>query len=199
MELLAGATLARHVAPAHRLPVPLVLDIGAQLAEALGHAHRQGVVHRDVKPANALFDPATRRAVLTDFGLSRASDTQSSRSGMFLGTPVYMAPELLGGEPPDASTDLYALGVLLYALLAGRPPFENPSMGALLRAVMHEPPPSLAEWRADWPPGVATRLDTLLAPLLAKQAEQRPADGPTWAAAAREAARAMAAPTPPDD
>jgi serine/threonine-protein kinase len=149
------------------------------------------MAHRDVKPSNAMFDPATRRAVLTDFGIARAPDAQASRSGMFLGTPVYMAPELLGGQTADARTDLYALGVLVYELLAGRPPFEAPSMGALLRAVMRSPPPALATLRPDWTPALGARLDTLLEPLLAKQAELRQADGQQWAAAARTLAHAL--------
>ncbi len=186
MELLAGSTLARYVSTEHRLPEPLALDIAAQLAGALAHAHRQGVVHRDVKPSNVLFDLATRRAVLTDFGLARAPDAQASRSGVFLGSPVYMAPELLAGQPPDAQSDLYALGVLTYELLAGRPPFEAASMGALLRSVAQSPPPSLASLRTDLPPAAAERLERLLAPLLAKQPAQRPADGQAWAANARQ-------------
>jgi eukaryotic-like serine/threonine-protein kinase len=188
MELLAGSTLARYASAEHRLPEPLVLDIAAQLAQALAHAHRQGIVHRDVKPSNALFDPATRRAALSDFGLARAPDAQASRSGVFIGSPQYMAPELLAGQPPDARSDLYALGVLSFELLAGRPPFEAPSMGALLRAVAQSPPPALATLRADLPPAAAARLQSLLEPLLAKQAAQRPADGDDWAAEARRTA-----------
>jgi eukaryotic-like serine/threonine-protein kinase len=178
MELLGGSNLARYVGAQHRLPEPLVLDIVAQLAEALAHAHRHGVVHRDVKPSNALFDPATRRAVLTDFGLARAPDAQASRSGVFMGSPLYMAPELLAGQPPDARSDLYAMGVLTYELLAGRPPFAATSMGALLRAVAQSSPAPLA----------AEPLDRLLQPLLAKDPLRRPADGNAWAAQARQTA-----------
>jgi serine/threonine-protein kinase len=184
MELLAGGTLARHADAEHRLPEPLVLDIAAQLAAALAHAHRQCVLHRDVKPSNALFDPASRRAVLTDFGLARAPDAQASRSGVLMGSPVYMAPELLAGQPPDARSDLYALGVLTYELLAGRPPFEAASMGALLRAVAQSAPAPLATLRTDLTPAAAAQLDQLLGPLLAKQPSRRPSDGDAWAAEA---------------
>jgi eukaryotic-like serine/threonine-protein kinase len=189
MELLPGSNLARYANAEHRLPEPLALDIAAQLADALTHAHRHGVVHRDVKPSNVLFDLATRRAVLTDFGLARAPDAQASRSGVLLGSPVYMAPELLAGQPPDAHSDLYALGVLMYELLAGRPPFEAASMGALLRAVAQSPPPPLASLRADLDARAAERLDRLLAPLLAKQPAQRAADGQAWAIQARQTAQ----------
>jgi serine/threonine protein kinase len=112
---------------------------------------------------------------------------------MFLGTPVYMAPELLGGQPADARTDLYALGVLVYELLAGRPPFEAPSMGALLRAVMRSSPPALATLRRDWTPALGARFDALLEPLLTKQAERRQADGQQFAAAARALAQTLPA------
>lgn len=189
MELLAGSTLARYAAAEQRLPEPLVLDIAAQLAEALAHAHRQGVLHRDVKPSNALFDPATRRAVLTDFGLARAPDAEASRSGVFIGSPLYMAPELLAGQPPDARSDLYALGVLAYELLAGLPPFAGASMGALLRAVAQSPPAPLAPRLAEGSTLAAgERLDQLLAPLLAKDPSHRPAEGDAWAAEARRTA-----------
>jgi eukaryotic-like serine/threonine-protein kinase len=188
MELLPGDTLARYTEAARLLPEALVLQLAANLSEALAYAHRQGVVHRDVKPANVIFDPATQRATLTDFGLARAADAEASRSGVFIGSPLYMAPELLAGQPPDARSDLYALGVLTYELLAGRPPFEGASMGALLRAVARSAPPSLATFRAELSPAAAQALDTLLGPLLAKQAAQRPADGDAWAAQARQAA-----------
>jgi eukaryotic-like serine/threonine-protein kinase len=191
MELLPGQTLARHATAPRLLPEALVLQLAADLAAALACAHRQGVVHRDVKPANVIFDAATQRATLTDFGLARAADAEASRSGVFIGSPLYMAPELLAGQPPDARSDLYALGVMTYELLAGRPPFEGASMGALLRSVARSPPPPLAGQRPALPPELADRLDALLAPLLAKQAGQRPADGLAWAAAARELARAV--------
>jgi eukaryotic-like serine/threonine-protein kinase len=189
MELLPGDTLARYTAAPRLLPEALVLQLAATLSEALAYAHRQGVVHRDVKPANVIFDPATHRATLTDFGLARAADAEASRSGVFMGSPLYMAPELLAGQPPDARSDLYALGVLSYELLAGRPPFEAASMGALLRAVARSSPPPLATLRTDLSPAAAAALDRLLEPLLAKQAGQRPADGDAWAAQARQTAQ----------
>ncbi len=194
MELLAGSNLARHATAEHRLPEALVLDIAAQLGAALAHAHRQGVLHRDVKPSNALFDPATRRAALTDFGLARAPDAQASRSGMFLGSPVYMAPELLGGAAADARSDLYALGVTVYELLAGRPPFAASSMGSLLRAVARQPPPPMASVRPALAGALGSSLDELLSPLLTKDPAQRCADGDAWAERARQLARQLQTP-----
>lgn len=183
MEWLAGSDLSRWTRPGRQLPDAAVLAIAADLAEALDHAHRHGIVHRDVKPANAMYDPATQRVVLTDFGLARAPDAQASRSGAMLGSPSYMAPELLAGRAADARSDLYALGVLLFELLAGRPLFEAPTLGALLRAVAVEPPPRLQDLRAGAPG--ADALDELLAPLLAKDPDERPADARAWANQAR--------------
>jgi len=193
MELLPGSDLTRWTSPQHRLPEAAALDVAAQLADALDHAHRQGVVHRDVKPANAIYDPATRRGVLTDFGLARAPDAQATRSGLMLGSPAYMAPELLAGALPDARTDLYALGGLCFELLAGRPPFEADRLGALLQAVATQAPPPLASLQ----PGLAdaAALDALLAPLLAKSPADRPNDAGQWAAQARLAVQWLVAPS----
>jgi serine/threonine-protein kinase len=192
MPHLPGAALSRWCGSARRLPEPAALETAAQLAEALGHAHRRGIVHRDVKPSNVIFDPERRMATLTDFGLARAPDADASRSGVMAGSPVYMAPELLAGASADAASDLYALGVLTYELLAGRPPFEAASMGALLRAVARETPPSLANVRPDWPAAVARRLDTCVATWLAKDPRQRSGDGDAWAAQARAVSAELA-------
>lgn len=192
MELLSGTDLSRYARPGRLLPEAAVLEVAAQIAEALAYAHRQGIVHRDVKPANVMFDPATRRAVLTDFGLARGPDAQATRSGVMLGSPTYMAPELLAGAPADGRSDLYALGVLTYELLTGRPPFDAAGLGALLRAVASAPPPPLASRRPDLAEPAA--LDQLLAPLLAKDPAERPFDGAAWAHQARLQALWLTAP-----
>ncbi|HVK34005.1 MAG TPA: serine/threonine-protein kinase [Burkholderiaceae bacterium] len=192
MELLPGTDLGRYARAGRLLPEAAVLDVAAQVAEALAYAHRQGVVHRDVKPANVMFDPASRRAVLMDFGLARGADAQATRSGVMLGSPTYMAPELLAGAPPDGRSDLYALGVLTYELLTGRPPFDAAGLGALLRAVASAPPPPLASRRPDL--AEAGALDQLLAPLLAKDPAERPFDGAAWAHQARLQALWLTAP-----
>ncbi len=186
MELLSGTDLSRYTRPARLLPEPLALEIAARVAEALAYAHRQGVVHRDVKPANVMFDPAIDSLKLTDFGLARAVDAEATRSGVLLGSPAYMAPELLAGVRADAASDLYALGVLLFQLLTGRLPFEGDSMGALLRAMATQAPQTVRTLRPDLPAAQAAALDRLLAPVLARAPAERQRDGDAWANALRQ-------------
>ena len=189
MELLPGADLSRYTRAARLLPEPVALEIAARLAEALAYAHREGMVHRDVKPANVMFDPASNSLKLTDFGLARSVDAEATRSGVLLGSPAYMAPELLGGARADARSDLYALGVLLFELLTGRLPFEGDSMGALLRAMATQPPHTVSDLRPDLPRAQATALDALLLPVRARAPSERLGDGDVWARALRSALR----------
>jgi eukaryotic-like serine/threonine-protein kinase len=183
MELLPGADLSRYTNCARLLPEPVALNIAARLAEALAYAHRQGVVHRDVKPANVMFDPASDTLKLTDFGLARAPAADATRSGMLLGSPVYMAPELLAGARADARSDLYALAVLLFELLTGRLPFEGRSMGELLRAMATQAPQSVRAVRPDLNAAQAAALDAVLAPMLSRVAGPSASDGEAWAVA----------------
>jgi serine/threonine-protein kinase len=179
MEWVAGSDLSRYTAAPRLLPEPLVIELMAQAADALAHAHAQGVVHRDLKPANLLFSPSRASLKIADFGCAHLSDAERSRSGVLAGTPVYMAPEQMAGAPVDGRCDLYALGVVLFELLVGRLPFEASSIGELLNAVATQPAPTLSSLRPDLPPA----LSDVVASLLAKRAADRPPDG---AALARE-------------
>ncbi|HEY8506680.1 MAG TPA: serine/threonine-protein kinase, partial [Gemmataceae bacterium] len=148
-----------------------VAKVGAQAADALAYAHRRGVVHRDIKPSNLLLDDSGTVWV-ADFGLARrADDVTLTRSGMLIGTPRYMSPEQadLGGKPVDHRTDVYSLGVTLYELLTGRPPFDGRSSNELLIRILHgEPvPPS----RID--PAVPRDLETVILKAMAKRPEDR--------------------------
>ena len=186
MELLPGTDLSCYSGAGRLLPEPLALEIAARVAEALAYAHQQGFVHRDVKPANVMFDPASGIVKLTDFGLARAPDAQATRSGLLLGSPAYMAPELLAGARADARSDLYALGVLLFELLSGRLPYESASIGALLQAMARASPHTLRSLRPDLAPHQAAALDAVLALVLAREPAQRWADGTAWARTLRE-------------
>lgn len=186
MELAPGTDLSRYTRAQRLLPEPLVLRIGARMARALAHAHEHGVVHRDLKPANVRLDLATDRMKLVDFGVARLQDAAVTRTGVTLGTPAYMAPEQLTGEPADARTDTYALGVMLYELLTGRLPFPATTLGELLRAVASGEPAPLRHWRPELPTG----LDALMNQLLQRAPGLRPqnllglaAELERWAAA----------------
>ncbi len=185
MELLTGTNLSRYTRPSRLLPEPLALSIAARVAEALAFAHRAGVVHRDVKPANVMFDPATDSVKLTDFGLARAVDAEATRSGVLLGSPAYMAPEMLAGARADAAGDLYSLGVLLFELLTGRLPFEADTMGALLRAMATQAPQTVRMLRPELPAAQTAALDAVLALVLARSPAERQRDGDAWASALR--------------
>ena len=179
MEPVPGCSLARYTEPARLLPPELAVAIVARGAAALAPAHAAGVVHRDLKPSNILVDLSSGIVKLSDFGVARLDDGSATRTGVMLGTPAYMAPEQLAGAPADARSDLYALGVILFELLAGRRPHTASAMGDFLRAVASEPAPDL---RAFWPQAPAP-LAELLAQLLAR----RPAERPGSAAAVAEA------------
>lgn len=173
MELAPGCGLDRYALPQRLLPAHLAVGITARVAGALAHAHALGVIHRDIKPSNVLVDLITRSVKVTDFGTARLLEGRRTRTGLMLGTPAYMAPELLAGEDATPRSDLYSLGVMLFELLAGRRPHDSASMGELLRRVANDSPPDLSALRPELPSGLAE----LVTGLLAKHARGRPAEG----------------------
>lgn len=173
MEWVSGGDLSPHAQADKLLPPALVLQIGIALAEALAHAHRAGVIHRDLKPTNVLFNPGSGLLKLSDFGCAHLNDAERSRSGLIIGTPFYMAPEQLSGIPVDGRCDLYALGMLMFELLTGRLPFAHASLGETLAAIATEPAMPLSLARPELP----ALLSDVLARLLAKRPADRHANG----------------------
>ena len=168
MEFVAGTDLTAFTQPPHLLPVAQVLAIGARVAGALDYAHAHHVVHRDVKPANIMWDPATDTVKVMDFGVARITDASKTRTGIVLGTPSFMSPEQLCGAKVDGRTDLYALGVTLFQLLTGALPLRAESMPELMHKIVHVPAPDVRTPRPDLPEAVAT--------LVAKALNKRPED-----------------------
>ncbi len=180
MEPVPGSDLVRYTQAPRLLPEAEVLRIGARLAQALGHAHRHGVVHRDLKPANVRVNWADDAVKLLDLGLARSASAVDTQTGTLIGTPLYMAPEQLAGAVPSPASDFYALGVLLFELLAGRLPHEpTASMGDLLRQVAQQPAPDLQALR----PGLPSALAGIVTRLLDKAPAARPSDGEALASA----------------
>ncbi|HEU5260401.1 MAG TPA: serine/threonine-protein kinase [Gemmatimonadales bacterium] len=148
-----------------RLPVGDAARIARQVADALGHAHRHGVVHRDVKPDNILIDSGGH-VLVTDFGIAKAAQQASSQlttEGMVVGTPHYMSPEQATGEAVDSRADIYALGVVLYQMLAGAPPFDGESAQQILMKQATADPTPIHQLRDGVPPALATVLYRMLA------------------------------------
>lgn len=177
MERVRGVDLGRYTQRHLLLPEDLVLRITARVAAALAHAHGRGVVHRDLKPANVLVNLASGQVKLADFGVARDPAADLTRTGMTLGTPAYMAPELLAGAAASAASDTYALGVLAFELLCGRRPHQASTLGELLRVSASQPPASLARLRPELPAPVVVAVEALLA----RKPADRPTDLAAWA------------------
>ncbi len=203
MECLDGETLASRMAGG-ALPLDDAIDIAAQIADALAHTHRHGLVHRDLKPGNVMLsppDPARPggpHARLLDFGLARSLATEpmagaaapvagagaamaasgASVCGVVTGTPEYMAPEQLGGQPVDGRCDIFALGAILYEMVAGHPPFAADTLSETVQAIVEAQHPPLQQMRPGTPEALADVVDRCLA--------KRPGD--RWSSAAEIAA-----------
>ena len=173
MEFVDGSTLEKSIVESGGLPWLEVVDLGIQICDALQYAHQQGVVHRDLKPSNLMIG-ADGKVKLTDFGIAKDLDaTQLTGTGRTLGTAAYMAPEQIRGTPPVShKTDLYALGVVLYQLLVGKPPFEGSTPVVLMHSHLNEQPPRPSA-RVQEIPKV---LDELIVNLMAKSPTDRPWD-----------------------
>jgi serine/threonine-protein kinase len=191
MELLRGTSLAAYTKPGQLLSTEKVVSIVARAADALGYAHREGVVHRDVKPANLMYDPATDTLKVTDFGIARLTAASKTKTGMVLGTPSYMSPEQLAGRKIDGRSDLFSLAVTLYQLLSGRLPFDGESLAQLMFRIANDPPANIASSGA-LPEGLVRFIDRALA----KNPDKRFQTGEHFGGALRAAAGKAAERTP---
>lgn len=171
MEFLAGRSLQQQLEVHKRLNPVRATTIALRLADGLAHAHREGIVHRDLKPDNVLLTPHGIPKI-ADFGLAKRVRAEEA-PGTLAGTPRYMAPELFLGAAASPATDVYALGVCYFRMLAGRLPHEGRDFGELRRAVLTDPLPDVRALVPDVPLEVAECLSRLLA----KDPDQRPADG----------------------
>jgi serine/threonine-protein kinase len=185
MEFLQGEELRSLLSSGQPLPIARAIDIAAQVAEGLAYAHQHGVVHRDIKPANVMLS-VTGRAKITDFGIARMRSAEvRTQTGIVLGSPRYMSPEQVAGKRAEPRSDIFALGVILYEMLTGRPPFTGEDVTSVMFQIMNlvPPPPSSINPRA---PEV---LDFIVTKAIAKAVDDRYASADELAKDLREVAK----------
>ena len=196
MRYLPGGDLRELLQRQGRLSLERTLSITEQVAGALDAAHALGLVHRDVKPANILFDERQERAYLADFGVARRQSSKGlTRTGSFLGSVDYCAPEQIESAVVDGRADVYALGGVCFHCLTGQPPYVRETEVAVLAAHLRDPPPALSRVRPDLPPA----LDGVLVTAMAKYPQVRYESAGAFAKALREAVSQRAAETVRED
>jgi serine/threonine-protein kinase len=169
MEYVDGQDLKTLVRQRGRLEVDESLDIATQIAAGVGHAHKAGVIHCDVKPQNVLVTQDGRVKV-TDFGIARAlSESGLTESETVWGSPLYFSPEQAAGDPPAPASDVYSIGIVMYEMLSGLPPFQAEKSAALALMHMREDPPPLAIRNPQVPP----QLEWIIRKVLAKEPAAR--------------------------
>ncbi len=185
MEYVPGIALKDFTDPNRLLAPKRALELCAATADALDYAHNQGVIHRDIKPANLLYNPKEGSLKISDFGVARITDNNRTKTGIVLGTPMYMSPEQLGAEPLTGLSDLFSLGVTLYELLCGEVPFKATNIAVLMTKITTEDAAPIANRRA----GIPASVDAVLAKALAKKPEDRFSCGAELAIALRNCTR----------
>jgi eukaryotic-like serine/threonine-protein kinase len=190
LEYVTGQSLNQLLLREKKLPLRIALQLAEEIADALDYAHTQGVVHRDIKPANILITE-DGHAKIADFGIAKLNLAQFTLPGRVLGTPAYMAPEQLSGEPADGRSDLFSLGVLLYAMVTGHSAFHgNSATTVCFKVVNREPVPASA-----FDLGLPPELDAVISRAMAKDPAQRYQSGADLARDLRELRQALAAGT----
>ncbi len=194
MEFVNGQTLADAMKKGERISMDRVCEIGQQIAEALGYAHRKGVIHRDIKPANVLLTSrevyGIERPRITDFGVAKLAAGEITTTGQMLGTPAFMPPEQFTGAPIDGRTDLFSLGVILYWMATGEQPFPGETMTTVSYKIVHTEPIPPAKLN----PVIPAQFDKVILKCLAKSPADRFQTGEELAQALAEV-RAGAAPS----
>ncbi len=173
MDYVSGVPLSDYTTVEALLPVPEVYRIIQIVAQALDYAHQQNIVHRDIKPGNVMYNPKDKQVKITDFGIARITDSVKTRTGSFLGSPSYMAPEQMTGAHVDGRADIYSLGVSFYQLLTGSLPFKADGLANLAYKITNEKYRPVRDVRADLPAS-ATRI---INKALQKNPEKRYATG----------------------
>jgi len=184
MEYVPGISLKKFTDPTKLLAPKRALELCAATADALDYAHNQGVIHRDIKPANLMYNPKEGSLKITDFGVARMTDHNATKTGIVLGTPMYMSPEQLGAEDLTGLSDLFSLGVTLYELLTGEVPFMATNIAVLMTKITTDDPAPVSNRR----PGIPPSVDSVLAKALAKRPHDRFVDGAAMAIALRNCA-----------
>ncbi len=183
MELLEGESLGMRLRRVGALPIPQAVEFAYQTASALGAAHKKGIVHRDLKPDNLYIvpdphEPERERIKVLDFGIAKlqqgnTGDSVKTRTGTLMGTPIYMSPEQCRGtKTVDHRSDIYSLGVILFEMLTGQPPFVSEGFGELVNMHLNVAPPAPSSRN----PAVPPALDAIVLKMLEKNPEQRFAD-----------------------
>lgn len=200
MELVEGQTLREYMDSAGAMSIAEAAEIAGQVADGVDNAHRSGIVHRDLKPSNIILTrdhQGQLQAKVVDFGVAKLKEYSTTgggltSSGSLIGTPRYMSPEQCSGHTTDARSDIYSIGIILFEMLTGQPPFDAPSATAIAVKHIQQPPPSLKELRPD----ASQEMDKFLRQVLDKDPEKRPqsaADfGKMLSQVAREAATSEA-------
>lgn len=181
MEFLPGHDLVQQTKYGQLLPLPMVLSILARVADALDYAHAQRVVHRDIKPANIMYDAESDQVKVMDFGIARITDSSRTKTGMVLGTPAFMSPEQITGKKIDGRSDLFSLGVMLYQMCCGQPPFKADSLARLMFRITSEAPSDILGIN----PSLAPELVAVINKSLCKNVDGRYQCGAAMAAALR--------------
>ena len=162
MKFIEGRALDSVIKEVGPLPVPLVQAILHHVGDALGYAHRRGVIHRDIKPANIMVD-GDGHTIVTDFGIAKVVEAKGlTMTGATVGTPAYMSPEQCAARDVAGASDQYSLGIVAYEMLTGKPPFEAETLVGLLYAQCHAPPPPIAQARPDLPPRIGAAVMRML-------------------------------------